>query len=143
MIFDRDMGTLTLYDSLVIRPNLTRQEFEASELARRSEPLVNNPPWMSYALPKGTRKGREVGAQIYFEGERLQRVDLIFARIDGPKSWAEWTRENEMEIQRYHDALLLEEFGPPEHDRYRFEWGEVASVYDDKGGFSLIAVVYK
>ena len=76
---------------------------------------------------------------VFFEWNRLARVNIAFNLDLNATTWADWSYENEMANKKYHDTLLEENLGQPP---YVFSWGKVASVYDERSEGSEIIITY-
>lgn len=55
-------------------------------------------------------------------------------------SWTSWSEKDQLEVKKANDSWLSEEIGdiPP----YKFSWGEITSVYNQREGSSYIAIKY-
>ena len=139
--FDAAPGTLTTDTGERIGPSLTRGAFLASSLAEGGRVLVENPPWMSWAIGRSIA-GRPFGLGLYFEGERL---DLVLLALDeaafGGPTWDDWTLEGEMDRNAAHRAWLAS-IAPSIGEDRTFPWGRVVSTYDSKSGGSEIVLRY-
>ena len=115
------------------------------------------------ARVEGPILGRDAICGLEFKGGRLARVS-IFVRLPGDgASWDDWTFEQEMRRKRAHDDLARDLFGNglalrpmdvngkailpldpgPEYPRHAvFDWGEVVSGYDSKGGMAEMWIAY-
>lgn len=99
---------------------------------------------------------------VHFAGNTIKRVELFAITSDEGKSWDDWTLEREMNRKKLHEAWTLRSFGKPmevrplltpnrvlpfevkdDTARYaQFDWGQVCSWYDSKGGFAYMTIDY-
>lgn len=127
--------------SMVISPNMRREEFLQSAVANISTPVVENAPWSSYNFKPVTIGGESFAANIYFDAGRLDSIQLGVIRPEFGSSWADWSKERQLAKKPFHDSLLESWLGTDWRKR-RFAWGEVGSEFDPKGGSSSIIVRY-
>jgi hypothetical protein len=82
-MIDTSTGTLRFDDAeLVGGPGLSRSAFDAHPDASRFEPLVVNPPYVSFHASL-VLDGTSFAVVLFFEGERLTRVSMT---TDGDRS---------------------------------------------------------
>ena len=139
MIINKTTGAIYLPESILITAEMTRLDFEASSLGKNSKLFVKNDPWNSFHLPKIVLADKRLNVIVFFEWNRLTRVDIAFNLDLNVTTWADWSYENEMANKKYHDALLEENLGQPP---YVFSWGKVISVYDERSEGSEIIITY-
>jgi hypothetical protein len=139
--FDSTTGSIRTDAGDVIGGTLTRAAFLASALAAGARTLVSNEPWHSWLLERSIT-GRPFKLGLYFEGERLDMVVLaIDERAFGGPTWAEWSRDLEERRREAHTAWLAQ-FDASIGEGREYDWGRVASIYDDRSGGSEIVVRY-
>jgi hypothetical protein len=141
-MIDKTTGLLTINDEFVIDPTLQTGLFRPYPEGGTWQEEWPSRDWRTFARkPVWDRAGRKLALTVYFERERLDQVALFYYLPDEADSgtWDDWSREAEQRRQDLHDQILAEDLGPPPYD---FPWGRVGSVYDDKGGFSLIFIRY-
>jgi hypothetical protein len=137
--FDSATGSLRTDQGEPIGPRLTRTTFLASSLAAGARTLVVNEPWHSWRIDRSIA-ARPFRLGLYFEGERLHMVVLaIDEPAFGGPTWAEWSRELEDRRREAHTAWLAQ-FDASIGDDRTFDWGRVASIYDDRSGGSEIVL---
>ena len=78
MIINKTTGAIYLPECISITPEMTRLDFEASNLGKNSKLSVRNEPWKSFYLPRIVLADKMLGAMIFFEWNRLTRVDIAF-----------------------------------------------------------------
>ena len=120
-------------------PKLTRAEFLRMPVAAASTPGDRHGPWSRYQLPVVPQRDTELYAVLHFEAERLASLDLFHSAERFGRSWAEWTQQRELARKAFHEHWLAAELGLKEG---RYRWGEIRSVYDPRGGASLISITY-
>lgn len=111
----------------------TRDEFERLATGRLPAISVSNPPWVTRDL----RLDEAFVASVVFHGSNLCEIRLMKAARDEPDS--PWTEEGERLRRLAHDRWLERQIGKAP---YRFPWGTVESVYDDRANCSVIIVRY-
>ncbi len=126
---------------IYVSPLFTREQFLASPIAGQCRELVRNEPFCSFALPAIQFDGHSFAWSLWFRGSVLQRVSIECADAKFGSSWSDWSEEREMARKRFHDSFLQTVLGPDWNQRH-FSWGKVLSVYDQKGGFSSIQIIY-
>ena len=136
MRIDPATGELTLQSGLVISPALSRMDFLASPDGAGSTVYVSNEPYRSFSL--ATRQDG-AGVIVFFEGETLTGVHLSVADPSRGATWADWSRENEMQRKAANDEWLDAHGVSP---GMPYAWGSVWSGYDDKSGFSRAEIWY-
>jgi hypothetical protein len=119
-----------------IDPALTRSQFLASDAGRRAAVHVRNEPHCSWALRDVQRARCAFHVALFFQGERLEMVQLV--GDEPPFSWESQSDETEQIRKKGHDAWLAASLGA----QRRFPWGEVWSEYDPRSGFSSVIVRY-
>ena len=139
MIINKTTGAIYLPESILITAEMTRLDFETSSLGKNSKLFVKNDPWNSFHLPKIILADKRLNVIVFFEWNRLTRVNIAFNLDLNATTWADWSYENEMANKKYHDALLEENLGQPP---YVFSWGKVASVYDERSEGSKIIITH-
>lgn len=137
---DTKTGTLTTDRGEAITPSLTRSSFLASSLGSEAVPSVRNEPYASWWVRRELG-GRSFHITIYFEGERLRSLDLALTDSAFGTTWSDWSRERELARKAAHDSWLSEvdsTLAPPR----RYGWGQVASVFDERAGASVIVLAF-
>lgn len=112
---------------------MRRPEFLNSPVGAAAEVLRIGAPFATYRI----RPEQNVIASVRFRENSLELVSVLFEMAGDTE--ANWTRERELERKAIHDQWLLEEIGPPP---YRFSWGEIESLFDEKACVSDIIVGY-
>ena len=78
-----------------------------------------------------------ISATAFFDGERLNRVFLMFTLPSDAEGL--WTEELELERKARHDRWLAQELGSAP---YQYSWGSITSDFDPRGCSSEIIIVY-
>ncbi|HEY3739674.1 MAG TPA: hypothetical protein VGL53_07515 [Bryobacteraceae bacterium] len=160
MDIDEKDGTVTLSNGLVIRPDLTRGEFEAVSTGGSAS---GSPPWSHHRIAGDVADGREILASVCFHGELLVSVDLCAGLYPaGQVGWEHYSDEIEAATKDFHDHLLEHLFSkhltaktfeaPGELSRdpallkrtveWKFAWGSVVSHHDPRSSTTSITVLY-
>src|ERR1700754_124914 len=141
-MIDTKTGAISVDEvDFVIHPALTREEYLSSPLAGAR---VNggNEPYGSFSPGALEIMGDSFLLTLNFYGSHLTSVDLFANDKRFGTSWADWSKEKEIQRKRFHESWLGKVLG---NDRYPYyyDWGSVESFYDEKGGFSYITVRYR
>lgn len=112
---------------------LTRASFLSTALAKDAVVTVDNEPWITYDL----RPENVVLASVVFEHDRLREVRLML--VTPADLGGEWSEADELARKSRHDTWLREQLGVGD---YRFSWGSVESIYDQRAICSQIVVRY-
>jgi hypothetical protein len=131
-------GVVELDGGVLVSSALTEADFLAA--APSAEGLVANGIYRSYSLPSTCLAGEDFGLSIFFADGSITELHLV-TRDTAWKNWNEWSEKAVTADKAKHDAWLLRVIGHAAP--YDFPWGEILSVYDRKGGFSLIIMRYK
>ncbi|HEY6802426.1 MAG TPA: hypothetical protein VI306_02500 [Pyrinomonadaceae bacterium] len=125
----------------VIHPALTREEYLSSPLAGAR---VNggNEPYGSFTTGVLEIMGDSFLLTLNFYGSDLTSVDLFADDERFGTSWADWSKEKELERKRFHESWLGKVLGN-DHYPYDYDWGSAESFYNEKAGFSYITVRYR
>jgi hypothetical protein len=54
-------------------------------------------------------------------------------------TWKKWSEKEEKILKRFHSKILFRLLGIPP---YRFLWGKVESIYDERSASSYIVISY-
>jgi len=117
-----------------VKPLLELSRFIASVLGKHAKKSFQHADWLNYQAPIGD----SLDAVFVFKGGVLVETRLSM-RSTQESSWTTWSEAEEAKRKAGHDALLRQELGNPP---YRFSWGVVESVLDQKGGGSQIILRY-
>lgn len=141
MIMHADTGCLALPElgGVLLSPTLSRTQFLRSPALSAVAPCVVNAPWCSYRLPDIPQADTEVGIVVQFHGERLMWLCLCHEAARFGQNWSDWSRERERDRERFHEHWLRAVLGVLPG---RYDWGEIASRYDECGGCSAITIRY-
>ena len=135
MNIDPKTGCFTLDDNSVIGPALTRSKFLSSAAGKNSEVFVSNPPWCSFRLG-------DVGDfafVTFFNGEKLESIQLSAILPGGSTSWDQWSQEEENARKLANEKWLASAGLTSE----KYPWGTVRSVYDSISCNSHIIIHYE
>jgi|SRR6185437_8659727 len=125
--------------AITIRPDVTRPKFLEASWARNSSDWVVNEPWHSWKLAGEYRSGMiSFLIVLFFQGDRLNMVDLSNADAAFGETWSEYTLEKEAEREASHNRWLSECIGT----QRSFDWGTVWSGIDQRGGGASIVIRY-
>jgi hypothetical protein len=156
---DKATGTLTLPDGRTLGRGVSQAQFKSGPTTS-SAPLSSqgSGPWVYYRFPNGAGANTMLLVSPQFSGDAIERIYItVDLDPDGPKDWAHYSLKTEAATKRFHDLHLEKMFGAPTKGgpvpdaestlekplRWLFEWGEVASLHDTKGGGTSIVIFYK
>lgn len=132
MKISTDSGAIT-FASGRITPDLSRSEFLRTPVGTGAEALRIIAPFATFRV----RPETGVIASVRFREDSLEMVSVLFEMKDETEE--NWTRKRELERKAIHDQWLREEIGPPP---YRYSWGDIESLFDEKACVSDIVVGY-
>jgi hypothetical protein len=140
-MFDIKNGKLYLAKfKMNIDQNLTHKDFCKSELYKKATPFIINPPYNSYKIEEYMEiLGEKFIMVLFFQNEKLQRINFSFYNPNAFDSWENWSEEKELEIKKQYDNLLKQNFGDPPYEYY---WGSLESIYDKRSGSAYLLVSY-
>jgi hypothetical protein len=103
--------------------------------------------------------------ELSYDGDRLDRLELVLPLPGDDKGWDGWTEAQERTRKKQAEAWAARVFGRPMEikpfvlddgtvltpfetrwdspRRLALPWGEVGSFYDSKGGFSWMVITYR
>ena len=142
-------------------PSSSLEWFEQSSLRPRAE-MDYDAGGVGASIRGVSMLGRHANVGLRFIRGPLRRVSLFVCLPDDATGWDGWTLTQELKRKRAHDELAEALFGQalrpksietdakpvwlgedgtqPNHAR--FDWGEVLSIFDSKGGFSELHITY-
>lgn len=139
MRIDAETGTIEVPElGGSLAPTTTRDAWLASAPAQGGRVGVQNEPWCTYAARAFTVDGRSWTLSARFHGQALQLVELMALGDEFGTGWDDWSKLKEQARRVFHDRWLAQVLGR----RRTFAWGEVASVFDERGGYSSVLVRY-
>lgn len=119
----------------------THERFCSSELFKKATPFVKNPPYNSYRIEDYIELlGEKFIMVLFFQNEKLNRMNLSIYNPNSSGSWDDWSEEKELETKKRQDNLLKQNFGEPP---YEYQWGSLESVYDKRSGSAHLIIIYK
>jgi len=133
---DAATGALKLDDyANALVPALTRKAFLASPLGKAAGDLIVNEPWHSWQLADCRIGGRTFLMGVFFEGERLDMIQLYLQDPSFGTSWEDFSPEKEKARQVAQSRWLASQLTSagtraPHDDERRFSWGVVGNYYD-------------
>lgn len=96
--------------------------------------------WKHYSVRNTRINDTYLIITFYFDNDILRMLDFIISdNFIVAGSWDDWSENNELQKRDYYNDWLTREIG---YNR-QFNWGTVESFYDNKGGFSSMALKYK
>lgn len=76
---------------------------------------------------------------LFFDNEKIEILSISLVIDDDTPSWSTWSEEREILRKELNNKWLYKYLGYPP---YKYDWGEISSYYDSKGGFSYITIKY-
>ena len=141
-------GALKLDDyGTALAPALTRKAFLASPLGKAMRDLIVNEPWHSWQLADCRINGRTFLLGVFYEGERLDMIQLFLQDSRYGTSWEDFSPEKEKARHAAHWRWLRSQLGSAgarssSGNERRFAWGSVGAYYDPRNEESSIVVSY-
>lgn len=133
-MIDKLTGNIALNDGkIVLSPNLSKEQFKKSHLYSGGK---IEPSYSLKILQEINNKSFFV--TLFFPNEFLEKIYLTEATKS--TGWGDWSEEKELEKKQRHDKWLNSILG---EGPYSYSWGEIKSLYDRKGGVSLVIIIYK
>lgn len=132
-MLDRTTGNIQIAGQLLCR-SLLEDEFASSPLGHGAQKSASSDGWAIYSHIAD----EEIALVLRFRNQVLAEAQIALKRGNG--GWAEWTEQKEQERKADNDKWLALQMGAP--PPYRFNWGEVTSIYDPKMGAAVIVVRY-
>jgi hypothetical protein len=136
-MIDARNGRITI-GPLVITRDLRRDDFVRSVYFDSGEITNSRQDWYTASAKRQHENGAAFAVNLLFRGQTLAAVYVVRTDAFGG-DWSHWSEEIESARQVAHDALLDYDLG----SKREFEWGRAESVFDPKGGGSLIVVEYE
>jgi hypothetical protein len=162
MLIDSNTGNMHLPSGFVITSAMTQTEFQNTPWSKKAKARdVGTFPYIHYSFDGGLIQGKKLLMSICFYAEKILYISLtVDLYPPGERDWDSYSLETEAETKEFHDTLLKIELGEPhikdalelgspsipktlnQPVRYTYEWGEVYSGHDTKGGGTRIMVSY-
>jgi hypothetical protein len=122
-----------------LSPALSRAEFLSSSLAKDAKIDVSNEPYCSWRIKPSLWNDKWWTVVVYFFDQKIQMLTLSAWKDENEPCWENWSEKEEMNRKKYHSRVLFRLLGIPP---YRFSWGKVVSIYDEKSASSSIVISY-
>jgi hypothetical protein len=135
MKIDRTTGQVEL-ESVTLGPFTDRRSFLDTAPGIASRNSVNNRQWSTYTFSTNESEGDFVINVVFCE-DSLSEIRL--SKGDSTSSWSDWSQNRELNRKKIHDRLLMQVLG---EGPYRYSWGEVMSIFDEKAGASEVIIRY-
>jgi hypothetical protein len=145
-----------------VSPALTATTFAQTPLGRAAAMLLDGMR-TRFTLEHCTSLGRPFKAEIIYDAQHLDRIELFLLLPGDNKGWESWSEDGERNRKQQAEAWIADMFGQkpavlpfefegqwitPFETKWdtlqglRFPWGEVTSYFDSKGGFSGLLIRY-
>lgn len=132
MKISTENGAITFASGAITR-DLGRANFLATPIGTAAEAIREVASSATYRIQPESG----VIATVRFREDALEVVIILFEMVGDSEE--HWSRDRELERKAIHDKWLLAEIGPPP---YRFSWGDIESLLDEKACVSEIVVGY-
>jgi hypothetical protein len=132
-------GIIDLGSDVLAEPGLLETAFLASPIGPIASVFVNSGVHHSYKLQVMNVEGKNFLPLLYFTDGKLAEIHLH--SVDESKtSWEAYSPQTEAVNKLDNDNWLKQVLGssPP----YKFPWGLIESIFDQKGGMSFILFRY-
>ena len=139
-MIDKTKGHIRLNDSIKIEPNSSFDLIERQELGGIQEirDMGNGYKWLD--IKNIQIDNQYFNMSLCFKEEILSQLTMMINDnpFDLNSDWNSWNEKVEKEKLKKYENWLNQEL-----DKERkFNWGEVWSSYDPRGGFSSIMITY-
>lgn len=132
MKISTDNGSITFASGAITR-DIVGSSFLKTPIGIGAETIKEVDPSTTYRIfPESG-----VIASVRFRTGVLEMVSILFEMAGDSED--NWTRDRELVRKAVHDQWLLKELGLPP---YRFSWGDIESLFDEKACVSEIVVGY-
>ena len=122
---------------------LTREVFLNSSLAQGASVQVENGEYCSWRLsPTKWENDKWWITVVYFKGELLYQLMLAASEAEVSSGRESWSEEREMSMKSYYESVLEKLFGFSGVHPYKFHWGLIETVYDERSLGSYIIIKY-
>lgn len=145
----------------LVGPGTCSSDFAQLRIAASGEVRVG-PDRTEMHYQRESLSGGIFTVAIGFVGPRLGSIELFLHRPGDEAGWEGWSEQSELQRKADQEAWIECTFGRPLRIRpvrlddrdivpadtpaaarhAEFEWGEVASFYDDKGGNAFVRIRY-
>jgi hypothetical protein len=134
-----DSGLIILEgDAPALGPGVSRSAFLASEFGERAKTIVDGELHHSYSLAPVEAHETQFLITVYFEGERLTRIEWMDGDTRYGSTSANWSEEKERQ-RDLCNREWLERWGIAVGEH---AWGTVRAGYDPPSEESFVAVRY-
>ncbi len=136
MKLSADTGKISFGSGADIGPETVRSSFLVSPLFIGVRVLVENEPYVTYAVDVPNEK---MSLSVSFHGEVLESVRISTSGAEFGSSWNDWSEEKEL-ARAEANSLWLSQQGVTTSRPY--SWGAVWSGFEGKSAFSSVIVRY-
>lgn len=135
IMIEKETGRIK-FDKFTLFPRMELDDFFAGVDKDEIVSFSRNSNIELYLKPQKSKNSFFI-VRLFFEcdNKRLKYVLLSAQDDNSIPSWDTWSRENELERKVRNDVWLQEELGVPP---YKFTWGMLESVFDEKAASSYI-----
>ena len=132
-------GSVEFDSGVFVGPGDLESNFLGSILGTKCEPFLINGIYHSYKLPVIELEGISLLPLIYFTDGVVSEIQLHLYEDDDNKAWAHYSRQSQINKKDQIDNWLMKALGAPP---YNYTWGEIETVYDQRGGSVFILLRY-
>ena len=142
-MIDKETGAVKFLNwEIPLSRHVTRKAFLNSALTKDASIQIENGEYSSWRLPPTKWDEKWWTAVIYFEGEQLYQLVLAASESEASPGWENWSEERERNMKGYYATVLERLFGFSRVGPYKFPWGMVEIVYDERSAGSYIIIKY-
>ena len=136
-MIDTQTGRIYFDDGLIVSPSTVVKDLAGFEDFKLT---VDNGPWKSFSIRKILIAEQEISLSIAFYNNLISSLEMACS-IDGYDSWENYSLEKEADRMKLNDQLFEKLTGlkPPQD----FHWGSIKSLFDPRGGCSVLFIKYK
>jgi len=136
-MIDTQTGRICFDGGLIVFPSTLIKDLAGFEDIKLT---IDNGPWKRLSIRKILLAGQKISLSIAFYNNLISSLEMACS-IDGYDSWENYSLEKEADRMKLNDQLFEKLTGlkPPQD----FHWGSIKSLFDPRGGCSVLFIKYK
>ena len=139
-MIDIKTGNITFDKDFVINQNSDFDSVSKMELGETQEIDDMGNGWIWLRIKNISNSGYFFNISFAFKNQILKELSFIVSekKFDLNPNWTDWSEKDELKKLKKYKNWLNKEIG----ENREFDWGQIWSNYDPKGGFSSIGLRY-
>lgn len=139
-MIDIKTGNITFEKDFVINQKSDFDSVSSMELGEFQEIDDMGNGWIWLRIKNISNSGYFFNMSIAFKNQILKELNFIVSdkKFDLNPNWSDWSEKEELKKLKKYQNWLKKEIG----NKREFDWGQIWSDYDPKGGFSSIGLRY-